>query len=186
MVVFALPPLRSRFLDYGARSATPTAPQQPVGDKEGGGAKKQTNAFSELLDRVATICVPHDWFTHFYTVSVACSIYWAPELLLQGPAFKAIAKHVPTQPNTMSARQVQVVWIMMLAQGGRRLYECLALSGSSQSKMWCGHWALGVLFYFCTSIAVWIEGICKSCIQPRYSSLPLISAQPAFRAISGQ
>lgn len=57
--------------------------------------------------------------------------------------------------------QVVVTWLLMFAQGSRRLYECLAISSPSTSKMWFGHWALGLLFYIGTGLAVWIEGAGK-------------------------
>jgi 3-oxo-5-alpha-steroid 4-dehydrogenase 3 len=59
----------------------------------------------------------------------------------------------------MAFEQVALTWLLMLVQGSRRLYECLVLSTPSQSKMWIGHWALGILFYVATSVAIWIEGI---------------------------
>ncbi|KAF2767055.1 hypothetical protein EJ03DRAFT_329472 [Teratosphaeria nubilosa] len=59
----------------------------------------------------------------------------------------------------MSARQAVVLWGLMLVQGGRRLWECLAFApAASKSRMWVGHWVLGVAFYVGTSMAVWVEG----------------------------
>lgn len=60
----------------------------------------------------------------------------------------------------MRFEQVLVTWLLMFAQGSRRLYECLALSAPSKSKMWFGHWSLGLLFYIGTGLAVWVEGAC--------------------------
>ncbi|KAF7187371.1 Polyprenol reductase, partial [Pseudocercospora fuligena] len=147
-VVFALPPLRSRFLDYGARSSK----QQ----KEKG--RQQQNVLSTLLDHAASITVPHSWFASFYAVSVSCSLYWLSEWVFGGPAFRTIVSWTSSKPPSMTVSQVQVAWLAMFAQGSRRLYESIALARPSQSRMWVGHWALGILFYICTSIAVWVEG----------------------------
>jgi len=63
----------------------------------------------------------------------------------------------------MTLQQVMVAWALMLVQGARRLYECLAFTKpSSSSQMWIGHWAVGVWFYATVSVAVWIEGSRKS------------------------
>ena len=59
----------------------------------------------------------------------------------------------------MSLDQVILVWLLMTMQGCRRLYESLALGRPSQSKMWFGHWFLGIGFYMAVSMAVWVEGI---------------------------
>lgn len=59
----------------------------------------------------------------------------------------------------MTLEQVQVAWALMLAHGLRRLYECISLQKQSFSSMWAGQYVLGLLFYFVTSIAIWIEGI---------------------------
>ncbi|KXS95640.1 hypothetical protein AC578_3555 [Pseudocercospora eumusae] len=142
LFVFAMPPLRSRFLDYGARSS-----------------KQQKEKGSTLLDHAASITVPHSWFASFYAVSVSCSLYCLSDIVFRGPAFQAIANHTSSEPSTMTISQVQATWLLMFLQGSRRLYESMALTNPSQSRMWLGHWALGILFYLCTSIAVWVEGI---------------------------
>lgn len=51
-----------------------------------------------------------------------------------------------------------MVWIVVLAQGTRRLYECHAFSRPSKSTMWVGHWIMGMAFYVGLSVAIWIEG----------------------------
>jgi len=46
----------------------------------------------------------------------------------------------------------------LLIVSSRRLYEHVAVIRPSQSKMWFAHWLLGLSFYVCMSIAVWVEG----------------------------
>lgn len=143
-----------RFLDYGPRSSVP--------QKKKENRKEDTNnVFTRILDSAAKIRVPHSWFTSFYAVSVILSLFWAAELLVKGPSYQAIAQYGPNTPSSMSFSQVIVVWTMMFAQGSRRLYECLVIAKPSDSRMWFGHWALGILFYVLTSVAVWIEGSCE-------------------------
>lgn len=155
LLVFAVPPLRSRFLDYGPRSSVP--------HKKNGTEKKRDtgSAIATALDTLAKLTVPHTWFTSFYAVSVTLSLFWAAELLVKGPSYSAIAKYAPDTAHSMPFSQVLVVWTMMFGQGSRRLYECMAIAKPSDSRMWFGHWALGILFYTLTSVTVWIEGVCK-------------------------
>lgn len=154
-MVFLVPALRSRFLEYGARTAT--EPEDGT-RKDKAGAP---NALTAVLDNVARLRVPHSWFTSFYAVSVTSSLFWAAELLIKGPAFRALSSFVPVTSASMASSQVAVVWAMMFAQGSRRLYESLAFARPSQSQMWFGHWVLGIAFYVATGIAIWIEGACK-------------------------
>lgn len=154
LFVASVPPLRARFLDYGARTAENKVSKSAEKSKENG-------TFVSLLDWIASIRVPHSWFTSFYAVSVLSSLYWAPDVLSKGPAFQAVSQHVLRKDNSMRFEQVVVTWLLMFAQGSRRLYECIVFSAPSKSKMWFGHWALGIMFYVASGIAVWIEGACK-------------------------
>lgn len=176
-MVFLVPALRSRFLEYGARTAT--KPEKDTRTGEAGAS----NALTAVLDNVARLRVPHSWFTSFYAVSVTSSLFWGAELLIKGPAFRALASCVPVTKASMTSSQVTVVWAMMLAQGSRRLYECLAFSRPSQSQMWLGHWILGIAFYVGTGIAVWIEGACKS-IRSLLMTKSLILQQLLYKYMS--
>lgn len=147
-------------MSYGARQ-DPSSIVQKASGREG-----RSHLLATMLDQVAAICVPHSWFTSFYAVSVSCSLYWAAELIFKGPALAAASQFQVTQTRSMTVKQVLVVWLMMFVQGSRRLFECLSLSKPSQSQMWVGHWILGILFYVCTNVAVWVEGTCMS---PRFS-----------------
>lgn len=177
-MVFLVPALRSRFLEYGARTAT--KPEKGTRKGEDGSVP---NASTAVLDKVARLRVPHSWFTSFYAVSVTSSLFWGAELLIKGPAFRALASCVPVTKAPMASSQVTVVWAMMLAQGSRRLYECLAFARPSQSQMWFGHWILGIAFYVGTGIAVWIEGACK-CTMSLLMTKSLTLQQLLYRCMS--
>lgn len=124
--------------------------------------KKEKDAVIAALDQLATMRVPHNWFTSFYAVSVACSLLWASQLLLPNSIFNAITVEAHERDAPwMTWRQVALTWILMLVQGSRRLFECLAFYRPSSSQMWVGHWVLGIAFYVVTSIAVWVEGVCE-------------------------
>ncbi|EME48490.1 hypothetical protein DOTSEDRAFT_141569 [Dothistroma septosporum NZE10] len=157
LVVFAIPATRSRFLDYGPRNAKRGTVEKEHG-AQGKTVKADGGVLSDLLDTLAKVRVPHSWFTSFYAVSSILSLLWAAELLVKGPGFRAIAQYVPDGSRSMTFQQVMVVWVMMLAQGSRRLYECMVIAKPSSSEMWVGHWALGIFFYVATSVAVWVEG----------------------------
>lgn len=120
-----------------------------------------------LVDSIINITVPHDYFWHFYLLSTSLSLYWALEILiLHGPSFNAIVTLTRDRGVGMSFEQVKITWLMMFAQGLRRLYECLYVNASSKSrqqkstsKMQAWIWALGLGFYAAMSVAVWVEAI---------------------------
>lgn len=87
------------------------------------------------------------------------SIFWVEQYATDGALLKLIAsKAADHRTATVSVGRVLVAWLLMLAQGSRRLYESIVLSRPSSSKMWVTHWLLGLLFYGAMSIAVWVEG----------------------------
>ncbi|EXJ89047.1 hypothetical protein A1O3_02111 [Capronia epimyces CBS 606.96] len=135
LTVRSTPSLRDRFLAYGARdhasddARTRDTKKPPLG--------------IQLLDFVASLKVPHSWFTHFYVVSVVsslCCMYTfgdrRTEAVLEIPSFCSA---------------------LMLLQGCRRLLECVVLTRPGQSRMWIGHYAIGFAFYVVTNIAIWAE-----------------------------
>ncbi|KAI5370213.1 Putative 3-oxo-5-alpha-steroid 4-dehydrogenase, polyprenol reductase [Septoria linicola] len=178
MVIFAIPPLGTRFLSYGARSSA-----APAAKKEGN-YDFPYKPLTALLDWLAGVSVPHSWFASFYAISVGCSMYWAVEMVCKGPAFTAIASCAQMQSSSMTLSQVQVAWLVMFAQGSRRLYECTSLSRPSASQMWVGHWALGVLFYVCTNIALWAQAI-PTLQNHAFSLQDLKFAGPSLRSFVG-
>jgi 3-oxo-5-alpha-steroid 4-dehydrogenase 3 len=153
-LVFLLPPLRSRFLAYGAR-ATPTPSSVKQDTHSAVKAKKPTES---VLDYLATLQVPHSWFTSFYLVSISCSLLWVADYASSSPISSHIAAYINGSRPTMTFHQVFIVWLVVLAQGSRRLYECHAFSRPSKSTMWVGHWILGMAFYLGLSVSIWIEG----------------------------
>ncbi|KAF2686209.1 hypothetical protein K458DRAFT_209284 [Lentithecium fluviatile CBS 122367] len=131
LVIQAVPTLRRRFLIYGPRATPATARATP---------QHQSSNLDRLLDYAASFQVPHNFFTHFYVVSVASALFWGWRLDL----WKARG-------------QVRLVWGLMLLQGVRRLVESYAYTSTSKSRMWFAHWILGLLFYLATNVAVWVE-----------------------------
>ncbi|KAK0450053.1 protein DFG10 [Armillaria borealis] len=150
LAVNAVPPLRRRFLPYGSRTVT----QQNV-------QLSPKGSLSAFLDYLATLQVPHRYFTHFYVVSVTSSALWAQEILRNGRLFSAIAALAPKidPSKAMSKEQILLTWALMSAQGCRRLYESIRLAKPSNAKMWFVHWFLGWAFYAGMGLAVWVEGI---------------------------
>lgn len=83
-----------------------------------------------------------------------------------GPAYTAVVQWTADRHVSMTFRQVTLAWAMMSLQGSRRLYECLAFLKPSSSRMWFGHWLLGILFYTGMSVAVWVESIRECATLP--------------------
>lgn len=124
LTVHFLPPLHKAFIPYGKT-------RQPTNSKS-------------LLDRISGITVPKAWFWHYYLLSVLLSIScgissaqganWCP-LGIQGP-------------------RGWLVWMMLLVQGIRRLYESLFVLRPSTARMWVGHYLVGCTFYIAMSLAI--------------------------------
>lgn len=111
----------------------------------------------QTLDYLAELRVPHEWFLHFYVVSVACSLFWAVQIISKTSLVVALCRN-SRSGGTMSMNQIVLTWSLMAAQGVRRLIESITLGKASASKMWFVHWILGTVFYVAMSVAVWIEG----------------------------
>jgi 3-oxo-5-alpha-steroid 4-dehydrogenase 3 len=135
--------LRRRFLVYGSRAT-------PNGKSDSASEPVTQSAFDQLLDKAAAIQVPHNYFTHFYMTSVASSLFWGLWL------------RVWNAPG-----QMQVVWMLMLLQGVRRLLEADAYTSTSKSTMWFVHWLLGLAFYLAMNVSIWIEGFAAKSDGPR-------------------
>ncbi|KAL2826846.1 hypothetical protein BDW59DRAFT_61430 [Aspergillus cavernicola] len=157
--------LRSRFIPYGPRATSTAAVDSetsasPVSASTSSSASpSSTSPVTRALDYVATLRVPHSYFTQFYLVSVLSSIFWALQLLFHGGAFQAIASRIRPEHlhQAISINQVMLCWTLLLIQGVRRLHECLDFSQPSLSKMWFVHWLAGVGFYLAVAVAIWIE-----------------------------
>lgn len=137
--------MRTRFLPYGSRATVQDRKKEdePGKSKETAPTVPSKPSFVlDVLDYAATLQVPHNYFAHFYMLSVACSLYWGWRLRLW----------------EASNQQQQIVWTLMLLQGVRRLLESYAYTSSSKSTMWFAHWLLGLAFYLTINIAIWIEG----------------------------
>ncbi|KAI7368089.1 hypothetical protein KC354_g2912 [Hortaea werneckii] len=174
LTVHLLPPLRSRFLAYGPRSLSPSSPSSSgttSAEREKATARVNQipSPVTSLLDRLAEWKVPHSWFTSFYAVSIACSLFWAVQFACNGWVLRVLLdwqlhgghheKGKGVVVYSMTLRQVLLAWGMVFVQGCRRFWECLALPQSpSKSQMWIGHWVLGIGFYTGLSVAVWVEG----------------------------
>ncbi|KAI0834969.1 hypothetical protein F5Y06DRAFT_146291 [Hypoxylon sp. FL0890] len=156
LVISATPEsIQDRLTQYGARSsATGIDDEKTV---------EQASANGPLISLVSWLTsvgkVPHSWFIHFYIISLSCSAFWAVQFLRHGSILEAIVKNQAlSETPSMTINQVILTWFLMSLQGARRLYEYVVVIRPSSSKMWFIHWLLGIAFYFCTNISIWIEG----------------------------
>lgn len=124
---------------YGSRATAPLS----------GAGEKQPSRIEKVLDYLADIRVPHNYFTHFYVLSVLCSLLSGWTMGIGVRDFTSIG-------------QVPLPWLLMLLQGTRRMIESYTYTSTSKSRMWFGHWILGLLFYLTINIAIWIEGTSTS------------------------
>lgn len=155
-------PLRSRFITYGARATPSTAPRAK--DSNNSSSSSSSNANPSLipraLDSLASLQVPHSYFTQFYVVSILSSLFWVTQLLLRGFVFQAVSARISPDhlQNSMSVNQVLLCWALMTVHSSRRLAESFIFSKPSTSRMFFVHWLLGVAFYLAATVAIWIEG----------------------------
>ncbi len=149
LLVYEIPALRDRFLAYGPRDPSPGTKRRLY----------EKQAFHQrFLDYVASLRVPHSWFTHFYMVSVMSSMVWLQQLYTRGPLLQNFLSSHLTKTASMSFNQLVLCWTLLTIQGSRRLYESTILAKPSQSEMWVGHYLLGLLHYMAMGVAIWIEG----------------------------
>lgn len=176
------PWFRSQIMNYGPRgtklvtggngTSTPAAGEGEEKEDEGKLSRDDNDtqpkqSFS-ILSAIASLQVPHAWFTYFYVISVASSIFWAHQILTRGFVFRILlSQHAQASSSSdenshvpeMTLNQVVLAWSFMALQGTRRLYESITLAKPSQAKMWVGLWVIGVAYYIVMGIAVWIEGL---------------------------
>lgn len=151
IIVRFIPDLRDRFLEYGPRSDVNKSSDKRKDSVLPHWVNVQ---FGPVLDWLAELTVPHSWFAHFYVCSSVCSIIW-------------ISAHIQDFESirTNASLPVLVGWharcllglVLMQVQGLRRLYECLIVAKSSRSRMWVGHYLVGIAFYLVTNTAIWFE-----------------------------
>lgn len=151
-----VPALRERFLAYGAREKAPDG-DSTNHDGDDARVAKDAPITTEVLDFISTIKVPHAWFAHFYIVSVVSSLTWIHLIYSHHDLFEALTGSIEPLTSSTSVNVVDLCLLLMLLQGTRRLYECLTLSKPSLSQMWIGHYAIGLVFYILTNIAIWID-----------------------------
>ena len=166
LLINSIPAFSSRYVSYGSRTASPS--KHSRAQDQSGDAKSSAPPTVippackyRILDTVAAIQVPHAWFTHFYIVSVASSIFWGVQIFTQGSYLKAIGELDGCRNGRegMSPDQTILASALMAVQGTRRLLESTKTGTSSKSSMFIAHWLLGILFYLAMGVAIWIEGI---------------------------
>ncbi len=160
LAVAAMPrDAKALLVDYGARKAQTAS--AAAADKP---PPPQDQQHGWLLLFIAAITswtqVPHAWFSAFYAVSLACSVFWLVQYLGDGLVLRFLAASQASDLAAPSATSGQVAlgWLLMFLQGARRVFEHATIVKSSKSTMWVAHWVLGLLFYLFISVAVWVEG----------------------------
>jgi 3-oxo-5-alpha-steroid 4-dehydrogenase 3 len=107
----------------------------------------QRSGCRHILSFIASIQVPHSWFTYYYVFSVASSAFWGFQIYMQGAVLRFLATYSSKNGSkAMSTQQAILIWFLMAVQGLRRLYESLVFTKPSQATMWIGLWIMYVLF----------------------------------------
>ncbi|KAK8115042.1 3-oxo-5-alpha-steroid 4-dehydrogenase [Apiospora kogelbergensis] len=147
---------RRLLLEYGPRQAK-TPPPAAAGVATSKAAS--SSHFTELIAWFTSMGnIPHSWFKHFYILSVCSSLFWAAQYLSNGVIITFLAQaQAENLKTSMTTNQAVLTWLLMFMQGCRRLFECFAVLRPSASKMWIVHWVLGMAYYACMNVSVWIE-----------------------------
>lgn len=151
VIVRFIPDLRDRFLDYGARS-----------DANNSNLQKHHSVLPRwidiqlgpVLDWLAELTVPHSYFSHFYIASTVCSAAWVG---LHSQDFEYVLYDSDFTNITGWQGRSLLGLLLMQTQGLRRLYESVVVAKSSRSRMWIGHYLVGLAFYLVTNFAIWCE-----------------------------
>jgi 3-oxo-5-alpha-steroid 4-dehydrogenase 3 len=110
------------------------------------GSRQQdkTSKSTHYLDEtIASMQVPHSWFTSYYVFSVASSALWGYQIYNKGVAFRFLAAYSAKDASqAMSSQQTVLIWFLMAIQGSRRLYESLVFTKPSESRMSIVIWAM--------------------------------------------
>jgi len=127
------------------------------------------NAITSIINAVASVQVPHSWFTHYYFTSVASSLFWLQQLSSRGYFFRLIADSslqskftlvsAGAPAGSMSLPQVYFLWLLLFIQGTRRLIESYTFAKPSKSTMHVAVWLIGIFFYLADGMAIWVEGV---------------------------
>ncbi|KAB5570083.1 hypothetical protein GE09DRAFT_957593 [Coniochaeta sp. 2T2.1] len=145
--------VKGYLLAYGARASKT---ERTKGEEE-----DQDDWFAKLIRLVTSWGqIPHSWFGGFYAVSVAGSVFWLVQYLVDGSVLHFLTSwQVAASGPGMEPGQVVLLWSMMFLQGYRRLLESyLLVKPGSKSTMWIVHWLVGHVYYIMLSLTVWIEG----------------------------
>ncbi|QDS74048.1 hypothetical protein FKW77_009208 [Venturia effusa] len=165
LLILFIPACRQRFLSYGPRGTNTAQKDDPNRRSTTVHEDNPIRAIQLFLDELATYTVPHAWFLHFYALSVASSLFWAYQITTHGYLFATLTNWTDNENAHMTSAQTLIIWWCFLIQGFRRLVECIQ-GPKSTSRMWIGHWFVGIGFYLLANVATWIEG-CKSLLHDR-------------------
>ncbi|ETI27690.1 hypothetical protein G647_00139 [Cladophialophora carrionii CBS 160.54] len=157
ITVRLIPVFADRFLAYGARARRQTIHRR---GKRGTAGKSQQSVGTQLLDHLATCTVPHSWFTHFYVLSLVCSLTTLSTFCYYEYYHQATIKQNPDLVTAAFCAH------LMLLQGLRRLLECVYVTQNGTSRMWVGHYTIGMAFYIVTNVAIWIEQLWRPPSSP--------------------
>lgn len=126
-----------------------------------------STGLSKLLDTVATLRVPHNLFWTFYFFSTIMSLFWLVQAYFnKGSYYRTIADWTAPRTSYMTFEQLKFTWMLFSLKNAWRFNEYMAQPAShtktgKASRIWVGHWLLGILFYTLTNVAIWIEGVRK-------------------------
>ncbi|KAF2668512.1 hypothetical protein BT63DRAFT_479920 [Microthyrium microscopicum] len=140
IALYKTPILRDRFLRYGVRNTPQKAPTTT------NTTTPQPSLIIQLLDTLKAITVPHAWFTHFYILATITTTLTLHQSITTGPLLPAL--NLPHHQLSLAPLGIFLLHVL------RRLYESITLTRPSTSRMWIGHYVMGLLHYTLAPIAL--------------------------------
>ncbi|KIW45653.1 uncharacterized protein PV06_04025 [Exophiala oligosperma] len=162
IAVRLIPDLKDRFLFYGARDVQDhTYPRHHQHHQHHHNQQQQPpSLLSQLLDHVKTWKVPHSWFIHFYILSLLLSTISIVMIIITTTTTTTLSSssHLNIFTSTTTNTSPLLCSFLMFIQSSRRLLECFFLTTTkSTSRMWIGHYFIGLAFYFFINLAIYVE-----------------------------
>ncbi|KAF3921041.1 hypothetical protein AA313_de0202246 [Arthrobotrys entomopaga] len=155
------PPFAKKLYTYGKNQDTRHTKDIKSDINKDGNTNKDGEGdglFDRCLNLLASLQLPHHYFTHFYALSTALQLFTLVQILTHGRLLLTLLpltnqKEGPQQ----SFESIILCIICMILQSSRRLYESLYIQLPSSSTMSILIYSAGILHYIFMSLATWCE-----------------------------
>ncbi|KAK6523264.1 hypothetical protein TWF694_006153 [Orbilia ellipsospora] len=162
------PPFAKKLYTYGKNQDTRPLkdfdnPKSVDKAKHDDKSKDGDGLFDRWLNLLASLQLPHRYFTHFYVLSTGLQLFTLIQILTHSRVLTYVLSSLPSTSNDeigppqQSFESIVLCIFCMTLQSSRRLYESVYIQLPSPSKMSILIYAAGILHYLFMSLATWCE-----------------------------